>query len=251
MPEKVLEVYWPHFVTLRGLTLPGWVAVALKCFHFAKTQHMFLNVEYLEWKKFHKLIFYSGNTHAQIHLDEINLSIFTFLCLIYEQLNSWKISVELKTTCLMNTERSRGLKWAGLSLPDPSFLWIFKGRCSKSCFILHLWWIWIKADCMLLRMHTETSAGRRAQSVRHPVWKVCMELCGRQTGLFNFYFYFFLNKTPGTDWKRSGPVPAEWKCGKIVIMFLHENVLWRVQTERIGGICGGYKIYEGIRFNLA
>lgn len=189
MPEKVLEVYWPHFVTLRGLTLPGWVAVALKCFHFAKTQHMFLNVEYLEWKKFHKLIFYSGNTHAQIHLDEINLSIFTFLCLIYEQLNSWQISVELKTTCLVNTERSRGLKWAGLSLPDPPFLWIFKGRCSKSCFILHLWWIWIKADCMLLRMHTETSAGRRAQSVRHPVWKVCMELCGRQTGLFNFYFF--------------------------------------------------------------
>lgn len=94
-------------------------------------------------------------------------------------------------------------------------------------------------------MHTETSAGRNAQSVcviqsGKSVWSF---VAGRLAFLT---FFFFLNKTPGTDWKRSVPVPAEWKCGKIVIMFLHEYV----QTERIGGICGGYKIYEGIRFNL-
>lgn len=35
-----------------------------------------------------QIVIWSGNTHAQIHLDEINLNIFTFLCLIYEQLNS-------------------------------------------------------------------------------------------------------------------------------------------------------------------
>lgn len=80
---------------------------------------------------------------------------------------------------------------------------------------------------MLLLMHTETSAGRRAQSVcviqsGKSVWSF---VAGR-LAFFNFYlFIYFLNKTPGTDWKRSGPVPAEWKCGKIVIMFLHEYVL--------------------------